>query len=92
MNGRFDLSEAGSFTRSGPRGRLADGAYSSLRQEIESGALSPGSVLYELDLVERLSMSRTPIREALHRLCTEGYLSQQYRGYLVVELTDKDLA
>ncbi len=92
MNGHSNPLDAGSFTRSGPRGRLADGAYSSLRQEIESGTLPPGSVLYELDLVERLSMSRTPVREALHRLCTEGYLSQQYRGYLVVELTDKDLA
>jgi DNA-binding GntR family transcriptional regulator len=54
--------------------------------------LAPGAVLFELDLVARLNMSRTPVREALHRLCTEGYLSQQYRGYMVVELTNRDLA
>ena len=81
-----------SLRAAGPRGRLADTAYSSLRQEIENGELPPGSVLYELELVDRLTMSRTPVREALHRLCTEGYIAQQYRGYLVVELTDRDLA
>jgi DNA-binding GntR family transcriptional regulator len=93
LNGNFStFQQDGTFGRSGPRGRLADTAYSSLRGEIESGALAPGAVLYELDLVERLSMSRTPVREALHRLCTEGYLAQQYRGYMVVELTNRDLA
>ena len=93
MNGAFnDLHQDGAFARRGPRGRLADTAYSSLRLDIENGELRPGSVLYELELVDRLAMSRTPVREALHRLCTEGYIAQQYRGYLVVELTDRDLA
>jgi DNA-binding GntR family transcriptional regulator len=93
LNGNFNnLEQNSDFLRSGPRGRLADLAYSSLRGELESGLLSPGASLYELELVERLNMSRTPVREALHRLCTEGYLSQGYRGYRVVELTDRDLA
>jgi DNA-binding GntR family transcriptional regulator len=92
VNGHSDALRATIFTRSGPRGRLADGAYTQLRQDIESGKLAPGSMLYELDLVGRLNMSRTPVREALHRLCNEGYISQQYRGYLVVELNNKDLA
>lgn len=93
MNGNlFDPQPEQLFARRGLRGRLADTAYSRLRQEIESGQLAPGSVLFELELVDRLAMSRTPVREALHRLCTEGYISQQYRGYLVVQLTDKDLA
>jgi DNA-binding GntR family transcriptional regulator len=39
---------------------------------IESGELRPGSRLTETDLAERLGISRTPVREALHRLHTMG--------------------
>jgi DNA-binding GntR family transcriptional regulator len=39
---------------------------------IMSGALSPGARLGEVELAERLGVSRTPVREALSRLAAEG--------------------
>lgn len=46
-----------------------------LRDLILSGALEPGERLSELGLVERLGVSRTPVRAALARLEDEGFLA-----------------
>ncbi|WP_255715903.1 GntR family transcriptional regulator [Blastococcus sp. MG754427] len=43
-----------------------------LREFILAGALLPGSRLGEVELAERLGVSRTPVREALTRLAAEG--------------------
>jgi DNA-binding GntR family transcriptional regulator len=47
-------------------------AYDLLRTEILDLTLPPGSPIDEVQLAERLSLSRTPIREALARLASEG--------------------
>lgn len=47
---------------------LADQAYEALRAAIISGELSPGEKITERGLAERLSVSPTPVREALRRL------------------------
>jgi DNA-binding GntR family transcriptional regulator len=47
-------------------------AYDLLRTEILDLTMPPGSPIDEVQLAERLSLSRTPIREALARLATEG--------------------
>ena len=47
-------------------------AYDLLRSEILDLTLLPGSPIDEVQLAERLSLSRTPIREALARLDSEG--------------------
>jgi DNA-binding GntR family transcriptional regulator len=63
----------------GPRGRasaqrpLAENMYQQLRDLIVSLKLSPGTALSESDLTARLGVSRTPIRQALHRLQQEGF-------------------
>lgn len=46
--------------------------YSQLRQDIVTVVLKPGSVIDEIGLSERFKMSRSPIREALVRLSSEG--------------------
>lgn len=46
-----------------------------LRDEILDLVLAPGSPIDEIQLAERLSMSRTPIREALVRLASEGLVT-----------------
>lgn len=49
-------------------------AYESLRELIVWGKLAPGSRIVEVEIAERLGVSRTPVRSALHRLQQEGYL------------------
>jgi GntR family transcriptional regulator, rspAB operon transcriptional repressor len=51
-----------------PGRRLADQVYERLLEEIVSGALPPGTPMAELDLCDRLGVSRTPVREALIKL------------------------
>jgi DNA-binding GntR family transcriptional regulator len=59
---------------------------------IVSGELAQGSVVSEAELVRRLGMSRTPVREALHRLETAGYVqSAPGVGYVVIELSERDM-
>lgn len=68
-------------------------AYHRIRQMIFDGSVLPGQALTEAQFVRVLDMSRTPVREALHRLEAEGLLESLTRGgYSVVALSDGDLA
>ena len=65
----------------------AERAYSRLRGAIQSGELKPGTRLREIELAEWLGSSRTPVREALNRLQSEGLAAQEpRRGMIVAEL------
>lgn len=55
----------------------ADTAYEIIKREILTLDLLPGSHLKELELSKRLKISRTPLREAMHRLTSEGFIDQQ---------------
>ena len=57
------------------RGEGAKFVYEILRDEIIDLTLPPGSPIDEIQLAERLSMSRTPIREALVRLAGDGLVT-----------------
>lgn len=57
------------------RTTLADRAYDTLRAMIVRGAMSPGTRLSEPELMERLSIGRTPLREALLRLAQDGLVA-----------------
>ena len=64
---------------------LADQVYLAVRARILSGALKPGEFIREKEL-ERMGVSRTPIREALGRLASEGFLERiPHRGFRVPE-------
>lgn len=52
--------------------RASDRAYRALREEIVEGALTPGTILGEVEQSARLGLSRTPLREALSRLVSDG--------------------
>jgi DNA-binding GntR family transcriptional regulator len=56
------------------RGSSVTKAFQQLRELIVRGHLSPGSWIVEADLVDRLGLSRTPIRGALQWLHREGYV------------------
>lgn len=63
-----------------------------LRNLLLEGALAPGERLAELALVERLGMSRTPIRLALVRLAEEGLIDViPSGGFAVRAFTDRDV-
>jgi DNA-binding GntR family transcriptional regulator len=64
---------------------LSDQVYHAVRARIMAGALAPGTFLREKDL-ETMGVSRTPIREALGRLASEGFLERlPHRGFRVPE-------
>ncbi|PJE30942.1 transcriptional regulator, GntR family [Pseudooceanicola antarcticus] len=71
---------------------LTDQAYARLRDEIITCALRPGTDIGEQELAARLSMSKTPVREALARLTLEGLVEAfPRRGYRVTPVTVKDI-
>src|SRR5258706_7522672 len=64
-----------------------------LRQRIFSRELAPGSWIDELKLAEEYGISRTPLREALKVLATEGLVTMKVRrGAYVTEVSERDLA
>jgi DNA-binding GntR family transcriptional regulator len=68
--------------------RASDRAYCALREQILDGDLAPGTVLGEVEQAARLGVSRTPLREALARLASEGLVSPHSgRGVVVTEVS-----
>lgn len=68
---------------------LHESAVDRLRDMIVQGALAPGAKLNERALCEQLGVSRTPLREALKVLSTEGLVElQPNRGAVVATLTE----
>lgn len=59
-------------------------AMMALRDLIVTGAMAPGLRITEVQLAERLDMSRTPVRAALQQLRTEGLLEPHPQGGFTV--------
>jgi DNA-binding GntR family transcriptional regulator len=75
-----------------PRRYLHDEVADRLRQLILDGELEPRSRVNELELAERFGISRTPLREAIKILATEGLLELlPNRGARVASISDKEL-
>lgn len=69
------------------RDTLTDRAYQQLEEMIVTLRLEPGQVLSEAQLAEDLGIGRTPVREALQRLASEGLVNVlPRRGVLVSEI------
>lgn len=67
---------------------LHEDATERLRDMIVQGEIAPGAKLVERVLCERLGVSRTPLREAIKRLASEGLVAlQPNRGAIVTPLT-----
>ena len=58
--------------------------YKELKKEIMSGKLLPGSVLVERNISNEYSISRTPVREILWRLASDGLLEQEPSGGYII--------
>ena len=70
---------------------LADQVFERLENDIIMGTIPRGEILTELKLVERLGVSRTPIREALRRLEQERLIEDTGKGSRVLGITESDL-
>ncbi|HZQ55875.1 MAG TPA: GntR family transcriptional regulator [Bryobacteraceae bacterium] len=69
-------------------------AFKQLREMIVTGRLAPGTWMIEADIADRLSISRTPVRGALHWLQRDGYVIAAGNGnksrLIVAPLTKDD--
>jgi DNA-binding GntR family transcriptional regulator len=66
-------------------------AYALVLGAIDQGEYRPGDRLVEVELAERFGVSRTPIREALQRLETQGVLTRDGRSLMVASLDHDQL-
>ncbi len=67
-------------------------AYSLILEAIDVGLYKPGDRLVESELADRFGVSRTPVREALQRLETQGLLMRDGRSLIVASLDHNQLA
>jgi DNA-binding GntR family transcriptional regulator len=71
---------------------LADRVYRRIRALILAGELAPGEPLRQEALAEGLGTSRTPLREALNRLASEGLIEfRPHRSAVVATFTQRDI-
>lgn len=74
------------------RKSLGEHVFDSLKQAIIRGNMSPGEWLVESHIADTLGISRTPVREAIHKLEREGLIERQPRGgFTVLGLTRDDI-
>lgn len=80
------------LTRVPERGKTVDLVADVLREAILDGALNPSEWLREMEIAQELSVSRTPVREALRRLSSEGLaVIVANQGAMVAPMTIEDI-
>jgi len=79
---RSGKAPAASRAISTARRARGSGVFESLRDMAIAYQLKPGERLSEIELAQRLGVSRTPVREALARLVTDGFLLPASRGFM----------
>jgi len=71
---------------------LADQVYQAIRSKILDGHLAAGEFIREQEINRLLGVSRTPVREALFRLASEGFVERlPHRGFRVAEAAFRSL-
>jgi len=70
---------------------LSDRVYTTLREYLRAGRIPAGQPLQEAALAAQLGVSRTPVREALARLATDGLVVAEGRSFTLPELTVADI-
>ena len=70
---------------------LGDQVYQTLRANVRNGKILPGQALQEVQLAAQLGVSRTPVREALTRLASDGLVTADGRSFVVPSLTLADV-
>lgn len=71
---------------------LKEYIHDQILKDIIEGTLQPNMILHEKKLMEQYGVSRSPVREALIQLCSEGTLcNYPKRGYEVSSITEKEI-
>jgi DNA-binding GntR family transcriptional regulator len=71
---------------------LTEEVYEEVRRRLLSGYWSPGAFIREADLATAMGVSRTPVREALGRLASEGWVERiPHRGFQVPQRSMEEL-
>lgn len=71
---------------------IREQVYRILRDDICQGVYAPGTRLQEVELAENLNVSRSPVREALRQLASDGLLLEiPNKGVYIKEFTVKDI-
>ena len=94
MGSNKDISNWGiaELGKIGERKSLGQHVFENLKSAIIKGDMLPGGRLIESRLAETLGISRTPVREAIHKLEREGYLRKLPRGgFSVLGLSRDDV-
>ena len=72
-------------------GSRAEQLYAYLRRAIHEGDLRPNERLVEAEIAELAGVSRTPVREALHKLQVDGLVTVTGRGFVVGTVSTDEL-
>jgi DNA-binding GntR family transcriptional regulator len=83
---RRAASPAKTPARHGSRSELA---YRRLRDAIQAGTIKPGQRIMEIEIAGWLKVSRTPVRDAMRRLESEGMVTHEPRNGLVIAQLDR---
>ena len=88
----MEYSVKNSKTQAKGRANLSEVAYNQIKDALCEGEIMPGDILSESRLAQQLGMSRTPVREALRALASEGWLEiKNGVGAYVKPLSTKDM-
>jgi DNA-binding GntR family transcriptional regulator len=71
---------------------LKDHVYNYIAKEIRNGTLLPNEKINENEIVKKMNISRTPVREALIQLASEGLLHNVPRKGFVLNHVDETTA
>jgi DNA-binding GntR family transcriptional regulator len=94
MTSRLGKHHSATASRHVPvRSFLKERAYERIKERLVNDEYPPGSFLSERQLAESLGMSKTPIKAALERLESEGFITvSPQQGIVVRELSVHEIA
>ncbi len=86
-------TEISSFQRPVKSMTVSEQVYAKIKTAILNGELTPGQRIVQEDLTEQLNVSRTPVREALQRLKSEGLVTiKPFYGAMVFQVSIRELS
>jgi len=87
-----DMPGLGPLKAMAERKSLGQMVYENLRQTIVRGSIAPGTRLVESQIAEVQGISRTPVREAIHKLERERFIERlPHGGFSVLELSREEI-